>query len=257
MAEQTKLPDWYRRHRQTFLESLEGAVARPDVYEERSDSPSGRYRLELVQIRKADAVGTRGRITEAATGRAIAEVIRNFISFPWTWVEGHPSGHDYLLCGEDYQGQTVIELDTGRRVDFIPEAAERGTGFCWTSHYPTPDRQHLFVNGCVWAAPYELVQFDFFEPLVLPYREIRRWPGAFSNAGVQTVHGFDEDGRFRFDCYVEYRTTDLKGVDEMSDEEWDAWSDTSAYDQESAEGTLHVVWSPDGTEQVRRSWRDD
>lgn len=49
--------------------------------------------------------------------RKIAEVKRNYHDFWFEWVLNHPDGHDYLVCGKDYQGVTVIRLDTGERYD--------------------------------------------------------------------------------------------------------------------------------------------
>lgn len=95
----------------------------------------------------------------------IADVKRNYSAFPYAWVESHPNGHDYLVCGEDYQGQTVVELDTGRRRDHLPPEAEKGVAFCWASAKFESVRQMLVVCGCHWACPYEYRFFDFSAPM--------------------------------------------------------------------------------------------
>ena len=115
---------------------------------------------------------TRGRVSHAETGAALADVKRNYSGFPFLWVEDHPSGHDYLLCGEDYQGQTFIELDTARRRDFLPDEAAKGFGFCWADYELMPDGVTLKVEGCYWACPYEYKFFDVSDPIEKGWPEL-------------------------------------------------------------------------------------
>ena len=91
-------------------------------------SPSGRYQLDVTRFSTGPNTWaySRGRVFGSDQEPPLAVVDRNFGSFPFSWSEGHPSGHDYLVCGEDYQGQTVIELDTGRRVDHVGAGVEVG-----------------------------------------------------------------------------------------------------------------------------------
>jgi hypothetical protein len=85
-------------------------------------------------------------------------------------------------------------------------------GFCWAAHYPSPCGRWLFVDGCVWAAPYELVLFDFGAPLALPYPELGRWP-------IHTVHGWQADGAFVFEYTVEVRRSDDVPLDQLLEAE--------------------------------------
>lgn len=109
---------------------------------------------------------SRGQVFSIHTDKPmIAEVCRNYSSFLFCWVLDHPNGHDYLICGEDYQGQTIIELDSGRRRDVFSPGAEEGHGFCWTRVIPAPSKTKLAVEGCFWAGPYEVKIFDFIDPM--------------------------------------------------------------------------------------------
>jgi len=94
----------------------------------------------------------------------IAQVTRNYASFIDLFIEGHANGHDYLVTGEDYQGQTVLELDTGKRWDFLPDGAYHGVGFCWVDIAYDEPSQILVVAGCHWACPYEYRLYDFSNP---------------------------------------------------------------------------------------------
>lgn len=140
-------------------------------------SPSGRYKLTLSKKPTKPgcwdyAVGEVALSDDlmnaphsSATTAAIATVNRNYSSFPFLFVENHPNGHDYLICGENYQGQTVIELDTGKRLDFLPPEAEKGHGFCWGSYEFDIASQILIVEGCYWACPYEFKFYNFSDPM--------------------------------------------------------------------------------------------
>ena len=242
MTEHSQKPDWYLRKREQLAEALaRSAVGETTVHL----SPSGSYRLEVAPF-APEAGGywgyTRGRVI-ASDGRCIADVVRNYAAFPFSWCENHHNGHSYLVCGEDYQCQTVIELDTGRRVDHVDPSAELGGGFCWAAHYPTRDGRFMFVDGCIWAGPYELVLFDFCQPFDLPYRELRRWP-------VWEVQGFRDDGSFVFEILEEVRISDGKPVAELPAAEQEALDNAPEYSDVIRERTRRVTWRPDLTVEI-------
>ena len=130
-------------------------------------SPLGRYKLviEGFNTSKGSWCYSQGSVYEVGSDKPIRVIQRNYSAFPHSWVEDHPNGHDYLIAGESYQGQTVIELDTGRREDFLPKEAEEGRGFCWSSHEYNKAHQVLLVHGCYWACPYEYRIYDFSDPM--------------------------------------------------------------------------------------------
>lgn len=136
-------------------------------------SPSGKYRL--VVTCHSTGPGTwnysKGRVYRGDT--LITEVCRNYCTFPFAWIEDHPKG-DFLVCGSDYQGQTVIDLVSGDRRDFLPTAAGQGAGFCWASIHPNSDKTLLAVCGCYWACPYETIIVDFADPMNPPWGILAR-----------------------------------------------------------------------------------
>lgn len=170
-------------------------------------SYSGKYVLtiEPLDMGKGHWQYTRGTI-KTKSGKKIAIVERNYSSFPFAFVENHPDGHDYLICGENYQGQTIIQLDTGKRVDYLPDAASQGHGFCWIKIHPSPDGLTLAVEGCYWGSPYEIRFVDFSKPMMCPfpqfshdesYDEFGSWVSPTEakitrSYEVSTVHGKQE-----------------------------------------------------------------
>lgn len=131
-------------------------------------SPSGKYKLEVTSQETKPGCWnyTTGAISR--DDKPLLSVQRNYSSFPFLWVEGHPDGHDYLVCGSDYQGQTVIRLDgddENRRKDTRPEEAKKGHGFCWVWYQFDAKNRMLVVDGCIWACPYETRFYDFADPM--------------------------------------------------------------------------------------------
>jgi len=145
-------------------------------------SPSGKYKLEITSLKTLPGTWkyTLGKVVdnkEHRFQRIISVVHRNYESFPFGWYEKHKDGHDYLVCGFDYQGLTVIRLDTRERMDWVPASATKGGGFCHSAfHDYRPQEGVLKTEGCFWANPYEYVFYDFSIPMGLPWPELRREP---------------------------------------------------------------------------------
>lgn len=220
--------------------------------EEENKSPSGKYRLVVSHYGTKPGCWsfTRGRVY--AGENLVADVKRNYHGFPFAWAEGHANGHDYLLCGEDYQGYTVIELDTGARNDLLPESFKRkysykdkdgntksgevdaypnDYGFCWVGIHPSPDRKVLAIDGCYWAAPYEVVLLDFSEPMKLPYWELERWEE------VENFDSWETEGKLLLARTIDVRKSDKKPIDDIPEEEWPP-------DSEWEDFKISKTWEP-------------
>ena len=123
-------------------------------------SPSGKYKLTVTSD---DHWKSRGVVTRVSDGKKIAVVERNYCSFPALWLEDHPKG-DFLLCGEDYQGHTVIDVKTGGRRSTLMEGAGQGHGFCMIDARYDSLWQVVIVSGCIWAGPSEFRLYDYSDP---------------------------------------------------------------------------------------------
>jgi hypothetical protein len=160
----------YREYREKIEAVFARAAPAPGTAKT-SLSPSGRYRLDTVELITGPKSWrySRGIVTRIADGVQIADVHRNHSLFWHAWIE-HPNGCEYLLCGEHYEGQTVVNLTRGEVRNWP------GDGFCWVAAYPSPDGARLAVDGCIWADDGEIVVYDFRDPDALPYRELGRYP---------------------------------------------------------------------------------
>jgi hypothetical protein len=137
-------------------------------------SPSGAYALEIFAYTAGPGTWnySRGLVREVASDRLLADVRRNLAGFWFAWVLR--ADGEYLLCGEDYQGYNVIDLAREKNVLTFPNEAYEGQGFCWGAAYPSPSGKLLAVEGCYWAAPSDIVIYDFSEPLRSPLPEVAR-----------------------------------------------------------------------------------
>lgn len=180
------------------------------------ESPSGNYVLTIDSYITGPNSWkyTRGVVLRVGSRTVIADIKRNYSHFWHSWVQ-HANGNEYLLCGEDYQGQTVVNLTAGTVEHFFPDSGFAGFGFCWTAAYPSSDSEIIAVDGCYWACPYEVVFFDFSRPDELPYREY------FRVGDLVDCEGWQEDGRFRLRREVEVRKSDGRAYEDLTDDEQD------------------------------------
>lgn len=154
----------------------------------RETSPSGFYILDI--YRYETGIGTwdytKGVVTDV-TDKVIAEVKRNYPGFHFAFIQ-HPNGNEYLLCGEDYQGYTVINLTLGTKKSYLPQSALAGAAFCWSKCFPSPDGLSLAVHGCYWGAPYDVVIYDFSKPDEMPLPILEYY------SEFHEFNGWSEDG---------------------------------------------------------------
>lgn len=131
---------------------------------EASVSRSGRYRLVITGHATGPGTWSYSKGIIFSGSKFVVEVRRNYRRFPFLWMEDHVDGRDWLVCGEDYQGQTFVDLQTGEKVENLPVEAARGHGFCWAGYELLGDGRTLLVDGCYWACPYELRLYDVSDP---------------------------------------------------------------------------------------------
>lgn len=183
-------------------------------------SPSGRFQIEISRYLTLPNSWeySRGIVSNTSNGEIIADIKRNYGHFWHAWVE-HPNGNEYLLCGEDYQGYSVLNLQNGKYQAHFPEAGYKGVGFCWIAVYPSPDRLVLAVDGCYWGCPYELVIVDFREPENTPYSELVRFDA------LDSCEGWIDNDTFSLRREIMVRKSDGANYESLSDIEQQALDD--------------------------------
>lgn len=90
-------------------------------------------------------------------GECCAEFGRNYYSFEGIVVT--QNGVDYLITSSDYQCITICNLQTGAVTSYTDlDDIQHGCGFC--PIYFDWDEGTLYVDGCIWACPYETMKCE-------------------------------------------------------------------------------------------------
>ena len=203
----------------------------------RISSPLDDYSLTIEQYKTGPGTWnySKGTVRDKRN-KIIAEIYRNYGSFWYSWIEGHPDGHDYLLCGEDYQGQTVIQLNTGLRKDYLPAEAKQGFGFCWVRADVSPDNLKLAVSGCIWGGPYEVLIVDFTKPL----EELPLIGWLDTDDSITEVIEWNEDNTIYVSINETYRVSDGKSSSELTGEENTKMWDEGDFDDRDIPKTVPI-----------------
>lgn len=147
-------------------------------------SKNGKYELQIVTHKTGKHTWdyTTGAISYKGQNAPSIYVHRNYGDFWFAWVLDHPNGNDYLLCGEQYTGYTIVNLTKGTAKSYANQQS-----FCWYKAVPSQSRNLLAVEGCYWAmSPGSLRVYDFADPDAGPLPllleedwgdEIARWEG--------------------------------------------------------------------------------
>ncbi len=87
-------------------------------------SPDGHYELEIYRYSTGPKSWdySRGVVKRLSDNKVIADIKRNYGHFWYAWVK-HPNGNEYLLCGEDYQGYSIVNLAKETYEVVFPESA--------------------------------------------------------------------------------------------------------------------------------------
>ena len=208
-----RLAQWRREIEQYFIPQNAIAGSLRTV-----QSPSGLYRLEIQTYRTTPKSWnySRGQVFRTTDNTLRADIKRNFDHFWYAWVS-HPNQQDYLLCDENYQGYSVVNLTQGTAQAYLPPAALDGLGFCWVDVIPSPDGQVLAVEGCIWACPYDLLFVDFSQPENLPLPVLQRFDGLGKTQGWETpdIFAFTQEFTVRRADGVKYDDLTLAEQDEL------------------------------------------
>lgn len=201
---------WYTKKRRNIEERWKGSTPLMDQVETHT-SPSGKYTLKITPCvfdLHRNWLYTVGDVFTKSIGGEIqlAQIVRDHHVFPFMFCEGHTDGNDYLLCGEDYQGLTVIRLNTGERVDYIEKEAESNQGFSWSDCQISPDKTRIAMKGGYWAQGSEVHIRDFRNPFSVPYVRVGKDFVRYHDKLI----GWQGNDHILVEREQEYRTSDGK-----------------------------------------------
>jgi hypothetical protein len=173
----------------------------PDNFKDKKGpivSPSGRYTLEIETYTTGKGTWdyTQGIVKSNIDGGILFRIRRNYSSF-WHCFVLHSNGYEYLLCGEDYQGYTVVNLTKRTLRTILTNAVEDGFGFCWAGVEPSPDGNILAVSGCHWGGPYDVHMMDFTDPEALPLVRL----GSFDEQCRESLRKWLDNTSYQYERY--------------------------------------------------------
>lgn len=224
----------YKERREEIEKFFEVANVVTDSAEDHN-SPSKSFKLVIEEYSKGPETWScsRGRVYDL-NNNLVADIKRNYGMFWHSWFQ-HPNGCEYLLCGEDYQGYTFVNLTTETVQSYFPEEAHNGGGFCWAKVFPSDDGKLLAVDGCYWACPYELVLYELSDPESLPLNELLRVEGLVDSVGWKDNH------TFILTKEIECRKADGIPYADLNEEEQDRL-DSDSNLVEYKKDTVEVKW---------------
>ena len=197
--------EWYKDKRSKIEKTFQSGKILHDK-RKTYQSESNKYKISITPVvfKKLDRFWayTLGKIYKGNDPKPCHTIRRNSDKFPHVFIEDH-NGHDYLLCGEDIQGQMIVELDTGKVTNYIGEKALRDMEFCWQKFHVSPSKNLIAIEGYSKSNHKELAEyrgvrfFNFEQPMILPYYEI----------GDRIAFHYDEAiGRRQFPNFCKRRT---------------------------------------------------
>lgn len=156
-------------------------------YWEKSDKEINRteeqlgYIIETFQIPTEPGYSSSCMARVSKDGQVLAEVFRNYHS-NMAEIFHHPNGNDYLFCGHDYQGYSIVNLTQQITGIYMHHGTEAGWGWCPVDvrSYDSDEDDEgknptLRVYGCYWGGPIETRVLDFKTPDVLPLPILEEW----------------------------------------------------------------------------------
>jgi len=96
---------------------------------------------------------------------------RNYSDFPFLFIT-HTNGRCYLICGEEYQGFTVVNLNTQQKINHFSKGYLTNKGFCPYEWLYDRDNNYLNILGCDYYGKEEIITYDFHNPDKEKYKRI-------------------------------------------------------------------------------------
>lgn len=198
---------WYEDRRGKVMQAVSLGKPVKNKREIRK-SPSGKYSLELTPYVVKDMKCPFYCVVEikrTSDGDRLGKIVRNESDFPFIFIEDY-DGKDYLLCAEDYQGFTIVNITEGKKYDYIAEKSKRELSLRINDFYVSPDKKVIAIEGHGKSKPNDIVEIDeihFYKMgdlTKLPYEEVdKRITFAYDK-----VIGWDTSDRFIISMIEDY-----------------------------------------------------
>jgi len=168
------VPDWFENKRQMFRDSYDMATV---IHSEYSLLEKfGNYSICAVPFEFTENTWWYTKVLiykEDDSSRKI-EFIRNYGNFPFEFVKKHPKKRKYIICSEDVESITVVDLNSMKYHTWYFE-----DGFWPRSYHISPCGKFLAVYGSVFGDLDTIRFYDFSSPIKFPWTLIGEFSGKF------------------------------------------------------------------------------
>lgn len=133
-------------------------------------SPFGKWLVKISEYKTKKGCDNYScaKILDSKTNEEILIAYRNYPTFFHQWII--KNNIEYLMCSEAYMGQTCLNPANKQKATMSQPKDEN---FCWSGPWIlSPDGKTLAVVGCYWGAPYEILFYDFSNPMEIPYKNL-------------------------------------------------------------------------------------
>jgi len=179
-VEHYKLPQWYVSNRAKIEHNLTSKTFKRIAG--KFPSPCGNFILIIEEYEKSNGRWSytyhRGIVYSLIDRKEVAILNSNANKFWHCWVK--QGDKLYLLCNEDLQGYTIVDVGEGIVYTYIDPKAKTGWGFSWKEVAPSPDGRFLAVQGDYMEATREVALYDLSN-INLPLKKVKRLDANLKN----------------------------------------------------------------------------
>lgn len=125
-------------------------------------------------------------ILKSKTHDKIIEFVRDDAHFPFTWVKEHPKKRKYLVCAEDRQSISVIDLNSWKLHTWLDEDDD----FQPKKFYINQSGTILCVFGSVFGDLDYIRFYDFSDPIRFPWKLLGEVRSSFLHENEHHYPGY-------------------------------------------------------------------
>jgi hypothetical protein len=168
------VPDWFHKKR----EMLDETVSLADVVfmDNQIESKHGSYAFVSVPFSFCENTWLYHFCAVASDNHdKTIDFVRDGPHFPYAWVKKHPKRRKYLVCGEDRQSISVVDLNSWKLHTWLDETDD----FKPKKFFPSPDGKIIAVLGSTLGELDSIRFYDFSDPIRFPWKLYSTFEGIF------------------------------------------------------------------------------
>jgi len=193
------VPKWFEDKRKMKKDALD--MAKESFINNKIQSNYGNYGFMCVPFSFSD---THWFYSEFVIGSHTHDKVIHFTrddsDFPYSWVKKHPKKRKYLLCSEDRQAISVIDLNSWKLHTWIDENDD----FKVKSFFPNRSGTVVAILGSTFGELNTIRFYDLSDPIRFPWKHLSTIPGVLMDNDTKYypsyIAGWEGDKCLRIVC---------------------------------------------------------